>query len=810
MTARLPDPGGDYDVWGDILNDFLEMSHNVDGTLRGNALAQAGGVTSVNGKTGTNGAVTLTASDVGALSSGMAVSGDLAGTLPSPTVAQVNGVSVSGTPSAGNTLIATSSSAASWGAVAGSTGWVNVKSYGAVGNGTTDDSAALVTALASSAGKTLYLPAGRYLFNSGSFLTLSTAGTRVVGDGPGSTIIQIGSSFSAAQVILATAGYCSVEDLSIVGSSSTITNNPACDGIYLQGGRYCRVMNVFGQYINGWFIESVATTTNAGYATMIRAVSGLNLAGGIHIKSNSNMGWGAQHFLSNINLQQIGVGSGASANLDAFRFEDCFDITAENFNAAVSDASTGSTINIVGNCASHYFTNMDLGCFPNAASMTNSVITIQDGVNGHPNDIRFVQGEAQQGATGLTISGGATKCYFTNFRFFNNYSDGARVAGTGSDIRFHGCIWDSNGQGATGNNYDMNWSGSATGSVYLSKYLSPIVSIGTIGIQNPVNLASTGQAVPHFLTDFGNSGLTTSNAFTHFPPLVVRTDSVPPTWNGKLTLQSSQSANAIFTLVNSTATPATPSMMLQGNAAGDKVVGFYSSTDTQQRLIIDSNGKLLWGQGGSSVQDTGLQRGGAGRLEVSTDASGATFKPVGINDMGELFLAPNGALGQTMPRRNATSTTIGPTSGNLYLQAIYLPAGVSVGHISFITGGTAKTGGTHGWYVLADSSYVVRAVTPDQTDAATIWGATNTAYSIATAATYVTTYSGLYYVGVMVAQSAGTTPTFTGSAGFGNANGLSPILVGLSNTGQTTPPATGTTLTTPTAVNLPMYAYVTG
>jgi hypothetical protein len=197
-------------------------------------------------------------------------------------------------------------------------------------------------------------------------------------------------------------------------------------------------------------------------------------------------------------------------------------------------------------------------------------------------------------------------------------------------------------------------------------------------------------------------------------------------------------------------------------------------------------------------------------VEVSTDASGGTFKPVGVNDMGELFLAPNGALGQTMPRRTATSTTIGPTSGTLYLQAIFIPAGLSIGHISFTTGTTAKTGGTHGWYLLTDSSYIVRAVTADQTDPATIWGTINTSYSIATQAAYVTTYSGLYYVGVMVAESAGTMPTFTGGSGFGNVNGLSPILVGTAGSAQTTPPSTGTTLSTPSAINLPMYAYVTG
>ncbi|HSX30877.1 MAG TPA: hypothetical protein VLE99_03080 [Candidatus Saccharimonadales bacterium] len=57
--SRLPQPGGDDGLWGQILNDFLAQSLNVDGTLKLSAVP----VQSVNGKTG---AVTLTAGDVGA------------------------------------------------------------------------------------------------------------------------------------------------------------------------------------------------------------------------------------------------------------------------------------------------------------------------------------------------------------------------------------------------------------------------------------------------------------------------------------------------------------------------------------------------------------------------------------------------------------------------------------------------------------------------------------------------------------------------------------------------------------------------
>jgi hypothetical protein len=42
MTQRLPTPGSDDNLWGTILNEFLEVSHNSDGTLNSSALSAAG------------------------------------------------------------------------------------------------------------------------------------------------------------------------------------------------------------------------------------------------------------------------------------------------------------------------------------------------------------------------------------------------------------------------------------------------------------------------------------------------------------------------------------------------------------------------------------------------------------------------------------------------------------------------------------------------------------------------------------------------------------------------------------------------
>src|SRR5664279_4063770 len=40
--TRLPTPGGDSGDWGNILNAFLDISHNPDGTLKDTAVTAAG------------------------------------------------------------------------------------------------------------------------------------------------------------------------------------------------------------------------------------------------------------------------------------------------------------------------------------------------------------------------------------------------------------------------------------------------------------------------------------------------------------------------------------------------------------------------------------------------------------------------------------------------------------------------------------------------------------------------------------------------------------------------------------------------
>ena len=79
-------------------------------------------------------------------------------------------VTATGTGAAARTLAARASD------------WVNVRDYGAAGDGTTNDRAAFVAALAAvPTNGTLYVPAGTYLIGAGTTLTI-TGGRSVIGD----------------------------------------------------------------------------------------------------------------------------------------------------------------------------------------------------------------------------------------------------------------------------------------------------------------------------------------------------------------------------------------------------------------------------------------------------------------------------------------------------------------------------------------------------------------------------------------------------------------------------------------------------
>ena len=124
--ARLPTIDGDPGDWGIILNAFLEVSLNSDGTIQTGAIQQAGGITSINGMVPINqGGTGSSTKNFVDLSTVQTVAGSKTFSSGlSTTSLQVSG----GTPGSGKVLTSDGSGNASWSAP--SAGSISITSPG--------------------------------------------------------------------------------------------------------------------------------------------------------------------------------------------------------------------------------------------------------------------------------------------------------------------------------------------------------------------------------------------------------------------------------------------------------------------------------------------------------------------------------------------------------------------------------------------------------------------------------------------------------------------------------------------------------
>ena len=124
---------------------------------------------------------------------GGSAGGDLGGSFPGPTVTGIQGTPVCVTAPSLNDVLTFDGS--QWCPAPGGSSflWFNVTDYGAVGDGTTDDTAAInlaIAALNTATRGVLYFPSGTYKITSA--LSIATANVLVLGDGDefGSSVIH--------------------------------------------------------------------------------------------------------------------------------------------------------------------------------------------------------------------------------------------------------------------------------------------------------------------------------------------------------------------------------------------------------------------------------------------------------------------------------------------------------------------------------------------------------------------------------------------------------------------------------------------
>lgn len=390
---------------------------------------------------------------------------------------------------------------------------------GADPTGGTACDAAILACLA--AGKAAYLPPGTYLVSGNTALAMTTGGQRISGAGYGLTKVQVGGSFSGPEVFSIGAGNCQVDNLSIIGASSTITSNPACNGIEVQPGSYqYTIHNVFTQYINGYSLEGSNNGSSPDIShSVVDKFWSYNCAGAIHYNGDQAT---VGVTLSNISIGGGGAASGANANLDAIFIQDAFDLVFSGLLIGVGNAGTGNCIHIKGNCSAVFFNGFDAGGYPEPLASSQCGLLIEDDGTGNAERIRFSHGIFQTFGEGAKVSGLAQQIGFSDVQFVNNVTHGCELAGSGTQVNFSGCTFSGNGSGGTGNNYDLNNSGTAQGTVRDCHFLTAtgITAGSGPGVQNTIGMSAGGTALNFENCDFLGTSSGIGTIFQNLPAQV--------------------------------------------------------------------------------------------------------------------------------------------------------------------------------------------------------------------------------------------------------------------------------------------------
>lgn len=698
MATEKEDTVGQYDiphgteVWDVPLNANLDAIDNRITVTESTNTTQSGQIATLQGQVATNTSDISTANaNIATNTTNIAANtGNI--TTNTSSISSLN-ASVSSISSTLTTTTATANAA-----VPKDTLVINVKDHGAVGNGAADDTSAINTAIGVLAsGGVVYFPPGNYVVNSATVITLP-ANVVLRGAGPGASTITIGASFSGAQAINVTGINAGLEGLTIRGASSTTTSNPVAFGVASVNNQNLRIHNCAFRFINGYAIKAWGdtTTTTAGGTTLhggtITSTSIESCAGGIHIKTTnggsiSNV-WPANFRITDLYSRSNGVSTGGSANLDCVRIEDSGDIIMENVFIWMgqTSAGTGVALRVVGKCAATFITNLDA-----LGPVTGPNVSIEGNANGSPQNVQITGGVIQQGSVGINIQDAATQVRLVSMRILNNQTHGATVSTTGPAIYFDGCFFSVNGQGATGSNYDLNWSGTTTGFVTNCRFASPIVTIGTAGVQQSVNITA-GQNVRFFDADFQGTGAAQANWFTALP-------AAAHTVTG--------GNNAFLTNTDFNYATGPGRVSIQPFAAGNNCLALnVQGTDTNDRYRLTGDGAVNIGPG-NAARDTQWGRQGVANI-------GTTNSDISINLAGKTLKVQSGtnAKAGTTAAMTAGSVTVSTTAitASSVVVASLKTAGGTVGapFVSAVTPGTSftlkSTSGTdtsvYNWIIL--------------------------------------------------------------------------------------------------------------
>lgn len=359
-------------------------------------------------------------------------------------------------------------------------------------------------------GAATLMPGGQYYLGGSSATTLGASQSL---NGNWATV-TIAASATFAQAFFLNGQGANIERLFFLGASTTTTSNPACDAIDASAATSCRVRDIRGQYVNGWLVKSAAGSGTSVADCMPSRITGRNCAAGVWLEGVTGTSFLGEQFLTDIQLQQMGVTSGPNANLDALYIADCGDITGNNINIGMASGVAGRAVHVSGACATIILSNLDVGA--NAVSGGVPAIHIDAATgNGTPSGVRL-SGSSQGGLYACQVDAGAD--VNLDLRLHGAYSSNLKINGT-PGVVFRGVSAAAN-QGGGGSAYDVDASG-MTGGSFRAKGAVFETAVGSAAAGVVPNVASVNSNCWFESSDFAGSGTTPSTVFTGTPQQVI-------------------------------------------------------------------------------------------------------------------------------------------------------------------------------------------------------------------------------------------------------------------------------------------------
>jgi hypothetical protein len=373
--------------------------------------------------------------------------------------------------------------------------WVDVRAFGAEGDGVADDTDAVNAALASlgTQGGTIYFPPGIYLVGditvSQNSVIIQGAG-RALSSGIATSTTEIRAKAGSTRSLYITGNNVVIKDLYINGNGNAVqfeVNGPYCiiDNIYSSGHtQYQLNRNSTGvcRINNSSFIGQVRTISNAinitgNYFNGNGAVTALTVDGGANVVIHGNT---FESYTTAIAMATSGASFVVSANITSNYFESSFDDNSSVVQIGHSSPSSYS-VNILNN----YFGATDADYFINASYLESLVI---QGNNFH----------GSPAVENINIGSGVNKLVGST----NRDGDANGVLGVGTSTpRYLLDVW---GDLAVGTSTDSN-----TPVLYV-KSGTGYGSVG-IGTTTPTGLLTVGTTTSALVvTDSGKVGIGTT------------------------------------------------------------------------------------------------------------------------------------------------------------------------------------------------------------------------------------------------------------------------------------------------------------